>query len=217
MENSSDRPHPFAGRIEDFIRGNPAAAAKIQHIEVTGSDAWDLRVSVGWAGLGDMIIRRAAPEDLSALREFLMEGLSDHSRFLFAPYPYEDDLGAALEAVLSTSEERNILLYHAWLGDKIIGHFFLGRFGEAIPDLGIAIADHCHGIKLGHLFMTLLVGVCATAGKEAIDLTTNPQNHAGFHLYKKIGFEHIGDREITVGNGIQRTEHEMRYRFIKPV
>ncbi|MBE7490105.1 hypothetical protein HS121_17890 [bacterium] len=51
MENSSDRPHPFAYRIEDFIRGNPAAAAKIQHIEVTGSDAWDLCVSVGWATL----------------------------------------------------------------------------------------------------------------------------------------------------------------------
>lgn len=203
----------YSDQIRDFLSRNATIQTRIRNPNIIGEDVWALNLDVEWAELGRLVIRRGVKQDQNALKVFLLDGLDETSRFLFAPYPYEGELDAALEACLAASEGQEILLYHAWLEDRIIGHFFLGGFSEAIPQLGIAIADKYHGQKLGHLFMTLLVGVCATTGKQAIELTTNPQNHAGFHLYKKIGFEHIGDREIVVGNGIHRIEHEMIYRF----
>ncbi len=171
------------------------------------------RVGVGGMETGQIEIRNATNQDTAALKEFLLKGLGDHSRFLFAPYPYAGDLDGAIQRMLSECQLKKTLLYHAWHKGGIIGHFFLGGIQEPVPGLGIAVADNYHGKKLGNLFMTILVAAGHFAGSRAIELTTNPQNLSGFHLYQKLGFVHVGDREITVADGSSRIEHELIYRI----
>jgi hypothetical protein len=208
--------HLFVKNISTHLEQNATIRDRIEWMEIGGTDPWELRLTVGWKDLGEIQIRCATPADQVALKEFLLVGLGDESRYLFAPYPYQGDLGPALESALASCEQRQTLTYHAWQEGQIIGHFFLGNFPDPTPSLGIAIADRCHGWKLGHLFMTILIAIGHSEGREAIELTTNLRNFAGFHLYGKLGFIHIRDKEITVADGSVRVEHEMIYKVTPP-
>ncbi len=203
----------FATLLLGFFDKNEVICDHAERIDLVASDLWDVDLTIEWRGFGQITVRNATHADAAALKEFLLEGLGDHSRFLFAPYPYSGDLDGAITQVFSECQQRKTLLYHAWHEGQIIGHFFLGGIQEPVPGLGISVADRCHGRKLGNLFMTILVAAGHYAGSQAIELTTNPQNSAGFHLYQKIGFVHTGDREITVGDGCTRIEHELIYRI----
>ncbi len=111
------------------------------------------------------------------------------------------------------SSAMNAPCTHIWREDAIIGHSFLWKFGHDIPELGIAIADEFHGKKLGHLSMQTLIGAAKAAGRKGIELTTNPKNGAGFHLYQKMGFQYVGDIEITIADGTHRIERKLVYTF----
>jgi ribosomal protein S18 acetylase RimI-like enzyme len=203
----------FANTLLGFIEKNEVILTKTKRIELSAKDLWDLNLELDWQGLGQIEVKNAIDTDAAALKEFLLEGLGDHSRFLFAPYPYQGDLEGSIKQALSECVQKKTLLYHAWQDGRIIGHFYLGGIQEPVPGLGIAVADRCHGQKLGNLFMTILIAAGHFAGSQAIELTTNPKNSAGFHLYQKVGFVHIGDREITVADGTKRIEHELIYRI----
>ncbi len=206
----------FATTLLGFFDRNEVICRQAGRIDLSANDLWDLDLRIDWQGIGQVDIRNAVPDDVPALKKFLLEGLSDHSRFLFAPYPYKGDLDSVLDCLIAESSNKTFLIYHAWHEGHIIGHFFLANMSRPVADLGIAVADDFHGKKLGNLFMTLLVAAGHFAGKDAIELTTNPQNHAGFHLYQKIGFVYVGDREITVADGTRRIEHELVYRIRQP-
>ena len=202
----------FVKEFQDFLNGNQTIKTHAQQLEIAGENVRDLSIRLFWKGLGETTVKPASPSDLAALTEFLTLGLGENSRFLFAPYPYDERLSNALEAVLGDCGEGKLLMYHAWHGERIVGHFFLGGFDKPIPELGIAVADDFHGRRLGHLFMVILMAAARVCGKEAIELTTNPSNKAGFHLYQKLGFEHVRDKEITLGDGTHRIEHVMIYK-----
>ena len=77
--------------------------------------------------------------------------------------------------------------------------------------MGIVIADRFQGRKLGHLAMKLLMIAAEANGRSAIELTTHPRNEAAFHLYKKLGFQYVGDTDLELGDRGCRTERQMVY------
>lgn len=203
----------FVDTLQAFMERNETIHTHASQVQVTAEGIWDLDLRLEWEGVGRIEVRNASRADAAALKEFLLGGLSERSRFLFAPYPYQGDLEGAIQKALAESLERSTLFIHGWHEGRIIGHFFLGGINEPVPGLGIAVADRCHGHKLGHLFMTLLIAAAHHCGKQAIELTTHLENQTGFHLYQKMGFEHVGDREITVADGTSRVEHALVYHI----
>ena len=66
-----------------------------------------------------------------------------------------------------------------------------------VPELGIGIADAYHGRGLGGLAVRLLQVVGRELGVDAIELTTHPENIAGYHTYLGAGFEQVGMLRIA--------------------
>ena len=61
-----------------------------------------------------------------------------------------------------------------------------------MPELGIGIADAYHGRGLGGLAVRLLQAVGRDLDVDAIELTTHPENVAGYRTYLGAGFEQVG-------------------------
>lgn len=200
----------FSDSIRSRLGADETVAARLMEMTWVAEDMWNLVFRFRWKDLGPVEVRTASLADHAAVRDFLTEGLSARSRYLFAPYPMDERLDASIEKMLVDSGKREQLTYNAWHGGRVIGHFFLWEYDQDTPALGIAVADAFQNCKLGHVFMHILTAAARSAGKSAIQLTTNYGNGAGFHLYSKLGFKHVGDQEIVLGDGSRRVEREMR-------
>ena len=199
----------FSEELKRRLEQDAAIGSRMQSCALSAEEVWDLDLRVEWDGVGPLHIRPAVLDDQPALRAFLTEGLGERSRFLFAPYPLDERLDPCIRDALEATGRREQLTFNAMQGDSVAGHFFLWKFTEAVPELGIAVADRFHANKLGRLFMHLLIAAARVSGKKQVALTTHPTNEPGFHLYSEMGFVHVGDKTITLGDGSHRTEREM--------
>ncbi len=150
-------------------------------------------------------VRRLQPGDSDALRQF-NHSLSDASRDLFLPHPYDE---ATMAQVLQRSKHGKDLTLGLFAGQAMIGYFFLWYFTERVPLLGIGLADRFQGRGLGLQMMELLIEAAKDNGNEGIELTTLPENQAAFSLYRKTGFRYIGEVQNLDGDGRQVTERAM--------
>lgn len=149
--------------------------------------------------------RRLADDDAPALRAF-HEKLSGSSRSTFTPHAYDPETVATyIERSLSGED----LIYVLLSGNETVGYFFLWEFQSPIPLLGIGLADAFQGEGLGPQMMELLIDDARTAGREGIELTTMRDNDRAFSLYKKVGFQHVGDVDNVTGNGTIVVERKM--------
>lgn len=175
------------------------------------------------AGTG---IRRLGCDDVVALQVFNRELGADRARF--NPHPYDtqtlkklmtrsekgDDLALGLfERLNDRARRRN--LSESDPGDRdglerrIGGYFFLWYFRERVPLLGIGLLPEHQGKGLGERIVRFLLEQAALAGCEGVELTTLPDNHRAFALYKKCGFKYYGDVDNHSGDGRIITERAM--------
>jgi GNAT superfamily N-acetyltransferase len=199
----------FEQEIRNRVEKDETVQSHLLGMDLSARDVWSLDLDADWKETGRVRVGLAAEADHAALRLFLTEGLGERSLYLFAPYPMDEGLDPAIAEMLVETQAHKRLTYNAWHNGTIIGHFFLWGFTESVPGLGIAVADAFHDRKLGHLFLNILLAAGKATGKERIALTTNISNDRGFHLYGKMGFEYIGDKEISLGDGSTRVEREM--------
>ncbi|NIA15122.1 MAG: GNAT family N-acetyltransferase [Nitrospiraceae bacterium] len=203
----------FADDLTQRLEEDPAIRSHMPSFSLHAPDVWSLDLRADWEGVGPICVRPTELEDHAALHAFVTQGLGEQSRFLFAPYPLDERLDATIRGALEATCRREQLTFNAMQEDRVVGHFFLWEFTEPIPELGIAVADEFQGNKLGHLFMNVLIAAAQASGKRKVELTTHPTNEAGFHLYSKMGFSDVGDKTITLGDGSQRSEREMKLDF----
>lgn len=148
-------------------------------------------------------IRLVSKADLPRLKE-LKKSLSAASRQLVPCYPWDDEtkLEQALARAIEKSEKNIDRAFIILCDDKTTGHFFLWKadgnphsqkYGLEIPELGVMIADEYQGLGLGSMSVKLLVALAKSMGKDAVELTTDKSNVAGWNTYLKAGFEYTGD------------------------
>lgn len=169
---------------------------------VKAPDLWSVELSCADFGGEALTIRNLKRGDLRLLLG-LRERLSAKSRELFCPYPWKEEpaLKKALAAAIDNAVRRIDASYLILAGGVPAGHFFLWKAGGnpasrtrgvEVPELGVAIADELQGRGLGSLSVAVLKAVAASAGADAIELTTALSNAGGWSTYLKAGFRHVG-------------------------
>lgn len=153
----------------------------------------------------ELPVRRLAAEHADALPQF-HANLTTASRETFTPHAYDPE---TVGVYIRRSEADADRIYVALSGEAIVGYFFLWEFQEAIPLLGIGLADAVQGEGLGAQMMAILIEDARAAGREGIELTTMQHNERAFALYRKMGFEHVGDVDNVTGDGRHVVERKM--------
>lgn len=153
----------------------------------------------------ELPVQRLAAEHAAALPMFHAK-LSSASRGTFTPHAYDPE---TVSVYIRRSEADEDRIYVALSGDEIVGYFFLWEFQEPIPLLGIGLADAFQGEGLGAQMMTILIDDAKAAGRDGIELTTMQHNDRAFALYRKMGFEHVGDVDNVTGDGRHVVERKM--------
>ena len=144
-----------------------------------------------------LAVRRLLESDGPSLQAF-NEGLSEEVRTKFLPHAYDDETVAK---IIQRSIDNVDRTYAAWDGESIVGYFFLWNFDQPVSLLGIGLADAYQGQSLGPQMMKMLIDDARAAGREGIELTTQPTNEAAFKLYQLMGFDYLGDVENIAGDG----------------
>jgi RimJ/RimL family protein N-acetyltransferase len=145
-----------------------------------------------------------AEADLVPLQRF-NANLSDRTRSFFLPHAYDMATLARYAARNRSGKDRAFVLYRR---DELVGYFFLWDFDQPAPVLGIGLADAWQGQGLGEPMLRLLIDEARSAGCDAIELTTVLKNELAFRLYRRIGFELLGEVDNVAGDG--RTVRERR-------
>jgi ribosomal protein S18 acetylase RimI-like enzyme len=152
-----------------------------------------------------LVLRRLRGDDGPALRAFNQK-LSEASRSVFLPHAYDD---ATLAKLIGRAETGLDLAYVGLCGQSVVAYCFLHEIGEAVPLLGIGIADAYQGQRVGTKLMETLIDDARAADREGIDLTTVRTNERAFALYRKMGFRYVGDVDNVAGDGRLVTERHM--------
>ncbi len=142
-------------------------------------------------------IRSLSDGDLSVLQSF-NDKLSEQSRAWFLPHKYDEE---TISRYIERAKNSVDLIYVALAGGEIIGYFFLWNIRERFPVLGIGIIDAYQGQGLGRQMMEMLIDDARTAGCEGIRLTTVIDNERAYQLYRKMGFQYLGDTDNVAGDG----------------
>jgi ribosomal protein S18 acetylase RimI-like enzyme len=142
-------------------------------------------------------VRGLRAGDESKLKAFF-ESLSPESLCYFLPHPYTEE---SLRRRIERAESGEDLVYLGLDGETAAGYFFLWNIQGRVPLLGIGVANAYQNHSLGRQFMTILIEDAKRLGKDGIELTTMQDNDRAFHVYRKVGFEYIGDVENVAGDG----------------
>ena len=154
---------------------------------------------------GRLGVRPLDAGDAVALRRF-NAGLSAATRSLFLPHAYDE---ITLARHIERSRRGRDRAYLAFDEDgAVAGYAFLWEFDQSVPLLGVGLADSWQGRGLGEPLMQRLIDDARTAGCAGIELTTLPTNERAFRLYRRVGFESIGEVKNVAGDG--RVVRELR-------
>ncbi|MFN4180596.1 MAG: GNAT family N-acetyltransferase [Armatimonadota bacterium] len=154
----------------------------------------DLELGV-WVNLRNgerVLIRKFRRTDGDALYEFFTKGLSPESQRLYSVQPLDRSL---VNTVVSEVDAPDVLRLVAFKGERIIGYAYWRQqlLKPKMPLLSIAVADEHQGLGLGQALMELLIEGAKLRGMEGIELHVFKHNRRAITLYRKLGFEIVGD------------------------
>jgi ribosomal protein S18 acetylase RimI-like enzyme len=146
-------------------------------------------------------IRRFRRTDGDALYEFFTQRLSPESQRLYSLQPLDRNL---VEWVVSEADAPDIVRLVAFNGDAIIGYAYWRPqiFKPKLPLLSIAVADEYQGLGLGRALMELLIDAARLRGMDGLELHVFKHNHRAIALYRKVGFEIVGDTDAGRQGGM---------------
>ncbi len=156
----------------------------------------DLELGV-WVTLRNgeqILIRKFRRTDGDALYEFFTKGLSPESQRLYSLQPLDRSL---VNIVVSEADSPDVLRLVAFRSGQIVGYAYWRQqmFNPQIPLLSIAVADSHQGLGLGRALMELLIEGAKLKGMEGIELHVFKHNRKAITLYRKLGFEIVGDTD----------------------
>jgi hypothetical protein len=188
---------------------------------------WRVEVQFSIPARGNFIFRNIKNGDEKILRSF-RDQLSREAREMFCPYPWDNEkkLADALKKSVSKTAEGTDVSYLILNEQGVpVSHFFLWKaggnphsksFGVEIPELGVAVADICRGLGLGHFSVRILQEIAGFLGCDGIELTTALSNASGWNTYLKTGFRHINNiwnpLEVDVTEAVEPALAGIKYR-----
>ena len=142
-------------------------------------------------------VRPVRPGDEALLARFGREGLSPASRGKFACYSWMGEglvaeLAAAIDASCARRDLHLMALDTTGPTLSCVGYVFLWGAGDAIPELGLAVADAWQGRGLGSRLLGLASAAARAMGRPALELTTMQSNDRALGVYVRAGWECLG-------------------------
>lgn len=152
-----------------------------------------------------LVVRELSAQELPALVRF-NAGLSAATRAVFWPHAYD---AVTLEGYVERHRRGLDRIYVLAHGGEIVGYFFLWEFDHLVPLLGIGLTDAWQGQGLGEPVMRRLVEEARGAGRDGVELTTVTTNARAYRLYRRVGFELVGEVDNVAGDGRVVREYRM--------
>lgn len=133
-------------------------------------------------------------------------GLSAETRSVFWPHAYDSATLARHSQRHAQGRDRSYLLFAA---DDVVGYFFLWEFDQPVPLLGLGLTDTWQGQGLGAQMLDRLIAEARAGHRNGVELTTVTTNIRAFRLYRRAGFEPLGEVDNVAGDGRVVREHRM--------
>jgi ribosomal protein S18 acetylase RimI-like enzyme len=197
----------FKNDIFNSLKNNKSIKNYIDNLEVTGENPWDLVVTINWKNIGKLKLAPFELSDLWALRDWWNESINYNSKRFFPLFPQGKNLERVIANHYKNHFSKRDVSYNLWLvkegfinadfDNEIIAHAFLEDF-KTRPDIALGISDNYQSKGLGKLTLLILIYITKFSGMDKIYLSVDKDNMIGFELYKKLGFKHIGQREISI-------------------
>jgi diamine N-acetyltransferase len=158
-------------------------------------------------------LRPLRPDDAAILGDYLL-GLSEQTRNLYAPHPFDRKTAEQLCANIDSADTMRFLAVKPGTEPQVLAYFVLvfgvidfdkERYGkEGMPldgetdcSIGPSVADAYQDSGLGSLMMKHLLDVVQRMGFKRMLLLGGVRQHNGraIHFYEKFGFVKV--REFT--------------------
>lgn len=145
----------------------------------------------------EFYIRRFTSEDTALVYDFFTAA-SEETRYFLDAHVY--DLKTA-EKFTSAEElaKKDVRRYAAVINrdgaEMMVGYLFFWDWTKRIPWLGIGVRDGYKGMGIGKRIMDFASQEARENGKGGILLTTKKDNLRAQALYKKCGYEFIGEQK----------------------
>ena len=153
-------------------------------------------------GQDHLALRRIGPADAQRLQRFY-NGLDHDVHVLFCPLGRAVSLEGCGQIVAQATEGAR---YDLVLDDGVdlLGWAFLRQMDTPTPGLGIGLDSRAVGRGYGKALVEDLVAEARRQGKEAIDLSVVQSNARAQSLYRRFGFEIVGEHTGSAGQRFYR-------------
>ena len=141
----------------------------------------------------EALIRRVEPSDAPLLYEHMMS-MSEETRRLFCPYPFDR---AQAEAIAATARCEQHFRLLALVGEKCSGYAYFSTRNarKGLPMVSIGITDEFQGVGLGRALMNVLITNAKAREFKGLDLTVFKHNYRAQRLYASLGFVFTGEAD----------------------
>ena len=138
---------------------------------------------------------RPLTENDTALIYTFFTSFSPQTRQFFTPHAI--DLTGLTALIQNIPHDPTVARFCATViedGQEVmVGYVFFWDWHTQVPWFGIGATDRFHGMGLGNRMMEFAIDYAKSHGKGGILLTTQKPNFRAQAMYKKFGFEIIGE------------------------
>jgi ribosomal protein S18 acetylase RimI-like enzyme len=146
-----------------------------------------------------VVIRPITENDADLMIAFF-NSFSDQTRRFFTPHDIDPNgLRLLVSGIPSNPNARRFMATIMEEGKEVMaGYVFFWDWHKMVPWFGIGASDRFQGMGLGNQMMSFAVEMAKAHHKGGILLTTWKDNYRAQNLYKKFGFELIGQEKNLV-------------------
>ncbi len=157
-----------------------------------------------------VIIRPITGQDEDLFVAFY-QSLSDQTQSFFHPHTTDpESLRSLVRGIPASPQARRFMAVVQEDGKEVMaGYVFFWDWHKMVPWFGIATGDRFQGMGLGNQMMGFAIDLAKEAHKGGILLTTMKDKTRAQALYRKFGFELLGEEK-------ERIEYLMILNFIDP-
>jgi len=195
----------FSNKLSKLLNNNKLLKGLYSDLKISGNNPWELKLKLKWNKNLNILISSFDLSDIWALHDWWINTLNYNSKKYYPLFPDDERMLRFISNHYKNHKNHRDTIFNCWLikeGDcnedydnEIIGHFLIYRINTK-PELSIGISDKFQGKKLGTLFIIICISILKILEKKTFYLFVDKENKTGLGLYKKLGFEVIGESEI---------------------